>query len=98
VLALAVMSPLHAAGGRSFTAHMVEHELMMLAAAPLLVLSRPLAAMLWAFPQGGRQALGSIGRNRSLNALWRWLLDPAVATLLQAAVLWLWHAPSLFDR
>ncbi|HET9161365.1 MAG TPA: cytochrome c oxidase assembly protein, partial [Caulobacteraceae bacterium] len=50
VLAGAVVSPLHAMGSRSFAAHMAEHELMMLAAAPLLVLSRPLAVMLWAFP------------------------------------------------
>lgn len=98
VLSLAVMSPLHEAGGRSFAAHMAEHELIMLAAAPLLVLSRPLAVMLWAFPLGGRQGLGAIARNRPLSLTWRGLHDPAFATLLQAAVLWLWHAPSLFDQ
>src|SRR5205085_3217187 len=83
---------------RSFTAHMAEHELMMLAAAPLLVLSRPLAVMLWAFPAGGRQALGGLSRNGAVAGPWRVLHEPAVATLLQAAALWLWHAPALFDR
>ena len=50
VLAGAVLSPLHELGGRSFAAHMVEHELIMLVAAALLVWSRPLGVMLWAFP------------------------------------------------
>ena len=36
VLAAALVSPLHQAGERSFSAHMLEHELLMLAAAPLL--------------------------------------------------------------
>lgn len=98
VVALAAMSPLHDAGRRSFTAHMIEHELLMLAGAPLMVLGRPLPVMLWAFPQGGRQALAGLGRRRWISRLWRGLTDPAIATLLQAAALWVWHAPTLFDR
>jgi putative membrane protein len=98
VMVLAVISPLHEAGRRSFTAHMAEHELLMLLAAPILVLSRPLPGMLWAFPQGGRQALGALARQRLFAGAWRGLSDPAATTFLQAAALWLWHAPGLFDR
>jgi cytochrome c oxidase assembly factor CtaG len=98
VLAAAVVSPLHAAGERSFAAHMFEHELLMLAAAPLLVLSKPLAVMLWAFPRQGRLALGAIGRASPIAGAWDLLTHPVVATLVQAAALWLWHAPSLFGR
>lgn len=97
ILAGALMSPLHEAGGRSFTAHMIEHELLMLAAAPLLAWSRPMAVMLWAFPAGGRRALGALGRAPALTGTWRTLTEPVTATLLQAAALWLWHAPALFD-
>ena len=93
----ALVSPLHQAGERSFAAHMIEHELLMLAAAPLLVLSRPLAIMLWAFPPGGRRGLGELGRSRWLQASWRALTEPFTATVLQAAALWLWHVPGLFD-
>jgi len=96
-LVLAAVSPLHQAGGRSFTAHMVEHELLMLVAAPLLVLSRPLGAMIWAFPAGGRQALAALGRQSVLRGAWAALSAPVTATLVQAAALWLWHAPALFD-
>jgi putative membrane protein len=96
-LAAATVSPLHEAGERSFTLHMIEHEVLMLVAAPLLVLSRPLGAMLWAFPAAWRKALGVAGRSRLLHRGWVSLSEPVTATLVQAAALWLWHAPALFD-
>jgi len=92
VLAAAIVSPLHEAGERSFTLHMVEHELIMLVAALLLPLSRPLGVMLWALPRAARQALAPAGRGLGR------LTDPLLATALQAAALWLWHAPPLFNR
>ncbi|MGN6512298.1 MAG: cytochrome c oxidase assembly protein [Lysobacteraceae bacterium] len=95
VLAAALVTPLHAAGERSFAAHMLEHELLMLAAAPLLVLARPLGVALWAFPQPLRLALASGGH--VVGAGWRALTAPVAATLLQAIALWAWHAPRLFD-
>ncbi|RSV40374.1 cytochrome c oxidase assembly protein [Sphingomonas sp. ABOLD] len=95
VLAAALVSPLHEAGERSFTAHMTEHELIMLLAAPLLVLAEPLSAMLWAFPPGARRTLGAFGT--AIAPAYRWASGAVVATLLQAAVLWIWHMPSLFD-
>jgi putative membrane protein len=95
VLSAALVTPLHEAGERSFAAHMLEHELLMLAAAPLLVLSRPIGIALWAFPQGARRMLASFGHG--IGGAWRALTAPAMATLLQAAALWLWHAPRLFD-
>ena len=95
VLAIALVTPLHEAGERSFAAHMFEHELLMLVAAPLLVLARPLGIALWAFPQPVRLALASGGH--VVGAGWRTLTAPVAATLLQAIALWLWHAPRLFD-
>ena len=97
-LAGALVSPLHQAGERAFSAHMFEHELLMLLAAPLLVLSEPLSAMIWAFPASARRGLGAAARWAPLSLLWRTLTQPITATLAQAAALWLWHAPSLFDR
>lgn len=97
ILAFALVSPLHEAGERSFAAHMFEHELIMLAAAPLLVLSEPLALMLWAFPLAGRRRIGALANSRAIEGPWRFLTAPVTATLIQAAALWLWHAPALFD-
>lgn len=98
VLAATALSPLHALGARSFTAHMIEHELIMLVAAALLVWSRPLGVMLWAFPAGARNGLAAIPRSGAGSAAWRVASDPWVATALQAAALWIWHLPYLFDE
>jgi putative membrane protein len=91
VLAGALVSPLHEAGERSFMLHMIEHELIMLVAALLLPLSRPLGVMLWAFPRPLRRCLAFPG-------LLHRLANPVLATALQAAALWAWHAPPLFNR
>jgi putative membrane protein len=92
VLALSLVSPLHEAGERSFTLHMTEHELIMLVAALLLPMSRPLGVMLWALPRNARKALAPAGHRLS------GLRNPMSATALQALVLWAWHAPPLFNR
>ena len=92
VLALSLVSPLHKGGERSFTLHMIEHELIMLVAALLLPLSRPWGVMLWALPRAGRRALAQGGHWLSR------LATPVPATVLQAAALLLWHAPPLFNR
>lgn len=96
-LAAALVSPLHEAGERSFAAHMIEHELLMLLAAPLLVLAEPLSSMLWAFPSAARRGIGAIGSSRPISAVFAWSTGAVVATMLQAAVLWIWHMPALFD-
>ena len=96
-IALSLLSPLHTLGRSSFTAHMTEHELLMLAAAPLIALSRPLAIFLWALPHGARHALVEWANGGVFARCWRGISHPLTATALQAAVLWLWHAPTLFD-
>ncbi|HKT76930.1 MAG TPA: cytochrome c oxidase assembly protein [Sphingobium sp.] len=94
ILAGALTSPLHEAGEVSFALHMVEHELIMLPAALLLVAARPGPVLLWGLPAGGRRMIGAVAR----VPLWRGLANPFVATLLQSAALVVWHMPALFDR
>jgi putative membrane protein len=97
VLAAALLSPLHWLGAHLFTAHMIEHELVMAAAAPLLALARPIGAFLWALPLALRQRLGQVGQWRWLRSTWRALTSPVPATTWHGAVIWFWHAPVLFD-
>lgn len=98
VLALALLSPLHWLGERLFTAHMVEHELLMVIAAPLLVLARPGSTMLWAFPGPWRPLIGGVTRLPVLGTTWRFVRAPFPATLLHGVALWAWHMPGLYDR
>jgi cytochrome c oxidase assembly factor CtaG len=96
-LAAAVVSPLHALGERLFAAHMVEHVVLMMVGAPLVALARPLAAFLWALPPRWRAGVAAPFASRPVTALWRVATSPLAATLLQAAALWAWHAPRLFE-
>jgi putative membrane protein len=96
-LVVALITPLDVLGKRSFAAHMVQHEVLMLLAAPLLVLGRPLAPYLWAMPIGWRRSLGSIAKTNWFSAGWRTLTHPLSAWALHAVILWIWHAPALFQ-
>lgn len=96
-LALALVSPLHRLGGALLSAHMVQHELLMTIAAPLLVLGRPLVAVLWAVPLSWRRRAGAIVAAPRIAAVWGWLTLPAVAWSLHALAIWLWHAPALYQ-
>jgi cytochrome c oxidase assembly factor CtaG len=96
-LGCALVSPLHEYGEHLFLAHMVEHELLMAVAAPLLALSRPLGTFLHAFPRAWRLALVVWVRRRPIQATWSWLTNPLMATILHGLAIWIWHAPMLLD-
>jgi putative membrane protein len=97
VIAASLLSPLHQLGSRSFTAHMIEHELLMLVAAPLIAFARPIGIFIWALPRRSRYALGALGHRRWFASSWRGISSPLSASLFQAAMLWIWHAPAFFD-
>ena len=96
-LCAALLSPIDALGAQLFSVHMVQHELLMVVAAPLLVLSRPLEAWTWALKPPWRKALASIARIGVLRALWRACTEPVGAWSLHAVALWAWHVPVLFE-
>jgi putative membrane protein len=97
VLVIALVSPLDALGASLFSAHMVQHELLMVVVAPLMVLGRPLAAWAWAFSPAQRHAIGRGLRVRWWASTWARLTDPLAAWVLHALALWLWHVPRFFD-
>lgn len=96
-LAGALVTPLHWLGERLFTAHMVEHEILMAVAAPLLVLARPGGVLLWAFPSNARHAIARVSRGGAVGAVWLGLTRPMTATLLHGVAIWAWHVPLFFD-
>jgi cytochrome c oxidase assembly factor CtaG len=96
-LVVALVSPLHAWGRVLFSAHMTQHEVLMLVAAPLLVLGRPLVVFLWAFPVQWSRRIGNVGKIGCVSGTWRFLTIPLVAWLVHAIALWVWHVPVLFD-
>lgn len=96
-LVAALVSPLHEYGEHLFLAHMIEHELLMAVAAPLLAVSRPLGTFLHALPRRLRLGLIAAAGAGPVQALWRRLTDPLTAMLLHAVAIWVWHIPMLLD-
>jgi cytochrome c oxidase assembly factor CtaG/cytochrome c2 len=98
VLAVALLSPIDPLGGALFSAHMVQHVLLMMAAAPLLALGAPAHLWLWALPLTLRRGLAQFWHRRRG---WRWLAHiaglPLTVWLVSTAVLWVWHVPELYE-
>lgn len=89
-LAAALFSPIDEIADRSFAMHMVQHELLMVVAAPLLVVSRAFEAWAWSLRPGGRRVLTIAA------GWWRRVAAPRSAWWIHAAALWLWHVPAFF--
>ncbi|MGH2523889.1 MAG: cytochrome c oxidase assembly protein [Anaerolineales bacterium] len=97
-LFVALISPLNTLGLTLFSAHTVQHDLLMLAAAPLLVLSKPLNVLRAAVPALWRYRAGRFWKNaEALRASWQTLTQPGVVLLLHAGLLWAWHLPGLYQ-
>jgi putative membrane protein len=97
VVAVALFSPLHEASEQIFSAHMIQHELLMALAAPLLVLARPAGVFLRALPSAVRDRAADLMRHDALRAIWTRATRPVEAWLFHAVVIWGWHIPSLFQ-
>ncbi len=97
-LLIAFISPLDALSGDLFWAHMVQHLILGVVAAPLLILSDLPLVLLWALPRRWAQALGhGLNGSRGLSSVWRVLRHPVSAWLLFAIPLWVWHASTLYE-
>ena len=96
-LAGALVSPLHWWGEHLFTFHMIEHEIVMAVAAPLLVLAWPAGVLMWGLPATVRAAVGRAWNRLGVRGLWHRATQPATATLLHGLAIWVWHVPRLFD-
>ena len=96
ITALAVTSPLHWLGERLFTAHMIEHGLLMIVAAPLLAYARINGPLLWSLPLSARPRAGRVLNSPILARPWALISHPVSATALQGLALWAWHAPPLY--
>jgi cytochrome c oxidase assembly factor CtaG len=86
VMLLALISPLDVlSDDYLFSAHMLQHMLLVLAVPPLLILGIP------------RSLATSIVRAHWLGAIERVLRNPLLAWTLGMAALWIWHLPGLYD-
>ena len=86
VLAIALLSPIDGLGDTYlFSAHMIQHLLLLLICPPLMIAGLPVDAT--------RRLL----RKLSFNRLERWLAQPATALLIVVGVVWAWHFPAFYN-
>lgn len=97
LVALAVSEPVHEAGETRLWAHMAQHMILIVAAAPLLAAGAPAVPLLLLLPiRGRRRVAGWRHRLRTTSGL-SWLYLPVTAWLVSVVTLWFWHLPSGFD-
>jgi cytochrome c oxidase assembly factor CtaG len=85
---------------RLFWVHMVQHLLVLLVIAPLLVVGAPLLPLWLGLPAHVRQPLWRFGQSalgRVGSRLFTWLRHPAVSCAFLIVGLWIWHLPVLYD-
>lgn len=93
-LVLAIMSPLARYDTELFAAHMVQHLLILMVAAPLLLLGSPITlALRRVSPRIRKEVLLPLLHSKALRAL-SW---PVLTWGLLAAVLWISHFSPLFN-
>jgi putative membrane protein len=98
VIFVALISPLEALSGALLSAHMVQHLLLIMIAAPLLALGGAPLALLWALPPSSRSQMGGWWQRQSgLRLLWRGLTRPLVVWFLHVFAVWFWHMPAFYQ-
>lgn len=96
-LFLALVSPIEAMSDTLVSAHMVQHVLLILVAAPLLALSAPGGALLRGTPPAVVHTTRVVRRAVGLTpARLQRLRSPMARWLLYVVTLWFWHASVVY--
>ncbi|MDA1263325.1 MAG: cytochrome c oxidase assembly protein [Planctomycetota bacterium] len=97
VLFLALASPIDSIGHMLLWVHMVQHWLLIMIAAPLILLGAPGFPILRGLPKVvRRQALGPFLASPFLRKCFSLLLNPLTGWLAFAIVNWGWHYPAFY--
>lgn len=98
VTGVALLSPLAVFQRYLLSVHMVQHELLIIVGAPLVLLGRPLAITLWGMPVGLRQGIGRLlCSQRPLRRMFDTLEHPFIAWTVSTGLLWVWHIPTVYN-
>lgn len=98
LLAFALAGPLDVYASDLFAAHTSQHIVIAMFAAPLLLVARPMAAYIWAFPRPLRTGAGTALTEASVVIrVLRLLTRPVVALPLFLGSLYGWHIPAAYN-
>lgn len=101
---LAASAPIDTLSNRLFWMHMVQHLLLLVVMAPLLVAGAPLLPLWLGLPDWVRRLVKASAKLKAGRAfylmgqrVWHWLQQPAISCVLLVIGIWVWHWPTLYD-
>ncbi|MES2123369.1 MAG: cytochrome c oxidase assembly protein [Gemmatimonadota bacterium] len=93
-LLFALVSPIDRLGETLFAGHMVQHLVLIVVAAPLLVIGAPPPLWLWLFGASTRRAIGRwLTHSRTARIVTAPARTPPAILAVNIGVLWFWHLP-----
>ena len=95
VILVALLSPLDGLALQLQWAHMLQHVLLLLVAAPLIVLARPWTTAVDGFGPRMRRLLE--GPHRALGTPRRQTATAIASVVAFVGVMWVWHIPALYN-
>ena len=97
-LIASLASPIDAIALELFSVHMLQHMLLLVAAAPLLLAGAPVRPLLRGLPRVFRRTvIRAIAGNSAFRALVHFARHPLIAAALYVVGLYAWHVPALYD-
>ena len=97
-LLAALASPIDGLALELFSVHMVQHMLLLVVAAPLLLAGAPVRPLLRGLPLAVRRTVvRGLAGNTAFRSLVHLLRQPLVAAALYVVGLYAWHVPTLYD-
>ena len=98
MLVLTLASGIEVLAGDLFSVHMLQHMLLTIVAAPLLMLGAPVRPLLRGLPAVVRaRVIRPLAGNGAVRGLLHFLRHPLIAAAVYVGGLFLWHWPSLYD-
>lgn len=99
-LILASSAPIDILSGRLFWVHMIQHLLILIVMAPLLVAAAPLLPLWLGLPNWAQRLILRLAKPKIRQAFYKvghWLRQPAISCGFLIIGIWVWHWPPLYD-
>jgi len=96
-IVIALASPLDSLAGGRLSAHMVQHQLLMMVAPPLLWLGAPIVPALLGFPRRVGRTVTAVITSRPVRPAARIIAHPAFGWIAFSLAFWIWHTAPLYQ-
>ncbi len=97
-IGIALLSPIDVLSSQLFLVHMIQHLLLVMVAAPLLMLANPFPTFLWALPQEGRRRVGRWFRpGHPFHRTLAKCTGPGTIWMIFVAIYLGWHDPNAYN-